>query len=76
MGSSMGPVPTTSARLDLLLERRAAWRALRARRRASMALTGRCRSHRRQHELATGFVSTIGPTDVTGDVLRVLRVLS
>jgi hypothetical protein len=24
------------------------------------------------NELATGFVSTIGPTDVTGDIVRVL----
>ena len=33
---------TTAARMDLLLERRVAWRALRPRRRAAVALAGHC----------------------------------
>ena len=40
-----GPAPTTAARLDLLLERRAAWRALRPGRRAAVALAGHCHAY-------------------------------
>jgi hypothetical protein len=44
-GPPGGPVPTTAARLDLLLERRAAWRALRPGRRAAVALAGHCHAY-------------------------------
>ncbi|KAH8985219.1 hypothetical protein EDB86DRAFT_3083757 [Lactarius hatsudake] len=44
-GSPGGPAYTTAARMDLLLERRVAWRALRPRRRASVALAGHCHAY-------------------------------
>ncbi|KAH9031019.1 hypothetical protein EDB85DRAFT_2146365 [Lactarius pseudohatsudake] len=40
-----GPASTAAARMDLLLERRVAWRVMRPRRRAAVALAGRCRAY-------------------------------
>lgn len=44
-GPPGGPASTTAARMDVLLERRVAWRALRPRRRASVALAGHCHAY-------------------------------
>ena len=44
-GPPGGPIPTTAARLDQLLERRAAWRGLHPRRRAAVALPGHCHEY-------------------------------
>ncbi|KAI9446939.1 hypothetical protein F5148DRAFT_746642 [Russula earlei] len=49
-GPSGGPASTTAARMELLLERRAAWRALRPSRRAAVALAG----HFHAYELVGG----------------------
>ncbi|KAF8261985.1 hypothetical protein EI94DRAFT_1809525 [Lactarius quietus] len=39
------PASTTAARMDLLLERRVSWRAMRPRRRAAVALAGHCHAY-------------------------------
>ncbi|KAI0251641.1 hypothetical protein BJV78DRAFT_415852 [Lactifluus subvellereus] len=44
-GPPGGLAPTTAARMEQLLERRAAWRALRPRRRAAVALAGHCHAY-------------------------------
>ncbi|KAI9453366.1 hypothetical protein F5148DRAFT_1151976 [Russula earlei] len=44
-GPPGGPASTTAARMELLLERRAAWRALRPSRRAAVALAGHCHAY-------------------------------
>jgi hypothetical protein len=44
-GPPGGPASTTAARMDLLLERRVAWRALRPRRRVAVALAGHCHAY-------------------------------
>ncbi|KAH9018318.1 hypothetical protein EDB84DRAFT_1626704 [Lactarius hengduanensis] len=49
-GPSRGPASTAAARMDLLLERRVAWRVMRPRRRAAVALAGPCHAY----ELAGG----------------------
>ncbi|KAH8985373.1 hypothetical protein EDB92DRAFT_1802543 [Lactarius akahatsu] len=49
-GPPGGPASTAAARMDLLLERRVAWRVMRPRRRAAVALAGRCNAY----ELAGG----------------------
>ncbi|KAH9018313.1 hypothetical protein EDB84DRAFT_1276248 [Lactarius hengduanensis] len=49
-GPPGGPASTAAARMNLLLERRVAWRLMRPRRRAAVALAGRCHAY----ELAGG----------------------
>ncbi|KAH9031031.1 hypothetical protein EDB85DRAFT_2146374 [Lactarius pseudohatsudake] len=49
-GPPRGPASTATARMDLLLERRVAWRVMRPRRRAAVALAGPCHAY----ELAGG----------------------
>ncbi|KAH9024628.1 hypothetical protein EDB85DRAFT_2150360 [Lactarius pseudohatsudake] len=49
-GPSRGPASTAAARVELLLERRVAWRVMRPRRRAAVALAGLCHAY----ELAGG----------------------
>ncbi|KAN0133523.1 hypothetical protein V8E53_008691 [Lactarius tabidus] len=44
-GPPGGPASTTAARMDLLLERRVAWRAMRPRRQVSVALAGHCHAY-------------------------------
>ena len=44
-GQPGGSASTTAARMELLLERRAAWRALRPNRRTSVALAGHCHAY-------------------------------
>ena len=44
-GQPGGPASTTAARMEILLERRATWRALRPNRRTSVALAGHCHAY-------------------------------
>ena len=44
-GQPGGPASTTAVRMEILLERRAAWRALRPNRRTSVALAGHCHAY-------------------------------